>query len=257
MVTEITMEEMQAGGPSSEVLTHVLMFYGSTCGPCKATMPHYEELSNSYDNIEFYKIDAWNPQEQKDYCKNTWGVEGVPHFKIFHRGQVVNQKVGGGDYNTLKNFVDETLFSTNFSYNEIKVKKIIETALLPEKAHSGDLGYDLFSAEDVSIFPGETKLVTTGVALQFPIGYGGIIKDRSSMATQRKLFTVAGVIDNGYVGELKVALHNSGYNLQKIESGDKIAQLIFIPVSNFQVHEVSEVYSSDARGEGGFGSTGS
>jgi dUTP pyrophosphatase len=137
----------------------------------------------------------------------------------------------------------------------MRVKKTVETATLPEKAHDGDLGYDLFAAEEVRIFPGETKLVSTGIAIQFPDGYGGIIKDRSSIATKLKLFTVAGVIDNGYIGELKVALHNSGYNLQDIKVGDKIAQIILLPTVNFSVIEVDEVISSDGRGEGGFGST--
>jgi dUTP pyrophosphatase len=138
----------------------------------------------------------------------------------------------------------------------MKVKFMHENAKLPQKAHSGDLGYDLFAAENANIYPGETVLVATGVAIQFPEGYGGIIKDRSSVATQRKLFTVAGVIDNGYIGELKVALHNSGYNLQKIKVGDKVAQLILIPTVNFTVEEVDEVFSADNRGQDGFGSTG-
>jgi dUTP pyrophosphatase len=138
----------------------------------------------------------------------------------------------------------------------IRVKLLNDNATLPQKAHAGDLGYDLFAAEDITIFPGETRLISTGVAVQFPEGYGGIIKDRSSIATKRKLFSVAGVIDNGYIGEMKIALHNSGYNSQRIEVGDKIAQIIMIPTTNFDVVAVDEVYSADQRGEGGFGSTG-
>jgi dUTP pyrophosphatase len=138
----------------------------------------------------------------------------------------------------------------------MKVKKLLNTASLPIKAHRGDLGYDLFAAEAVRIFPAETKIVTTGIAIQFPEGYGGIIKDRSSVATKKMLFTVAGVIDNGYIGELKVALHNSGYNLQDIAVGDKIAQLVLIPTVNFPVEEATEIDSSDGRNDRGFGSTG-
>jgi dUTP pyrophosphatase len=137
----------------------------------------------------------------------------------------------------------------------MKIKKLLNTASLPIKAHRGDLGYDLCAAAAVRIFPAETKLVTIGIAIQFPEGYGGIIKDRSSVATKKRLFTVAGVIDNGYIGELKVALHNSGYNLQDIAVGDKIAQLILIPTVDFSVIEVDEVFSADGRGHGGFGST--
>jgi dUTP pyrophosphatase len=138
----------------------------------------------------------------------------------------------------------------------LKVKKLHINAALPQKAHAGDLGYDLFSCEDVFILPHETKLIPTGIAIQFPAGYGGFIKDRSSVATKQDLFTVAGVIDNGYVGEIRVALHNASDDLQRIPSGTKIAQLVLIPTVNFQVEEVSDVLSSDQRGQNGFGSTG-
>ena len=261
MVTDITMQHMMPGGMPADTSMHIIMFYGPNCGPCKATMPHYEKIAQDYTemgvDVKFHRIDAWNPQEQKEYCRNVWGISGVPCFKFFHEGREVHSKRGGGDYDSLKTFIDQGIFNSNFTATKMKIKIVVEGATLPQKAHEGDLGYDLFAAEDISIYPGETKLVSTGVAIQFPVGYGGIIKDRSSIATKRKLFNVAGVIDNGYVGEIKFALHNSGYNLQKINFGDKMAQLVLIPVTNFQIEEVDEVYSADERGEGGFGSTGS
>jgi len=137
----------------------------------------------------------------------------------------------------------------------MKVKKLCRDAILPNKAHSGDLGYDLFSVEDVLITPGETKLISTGIAIQFPDGYGGFIKDRSSVATKKQLFTVAGVIDNGYVGEIKIAVYNSTEDYSHVKKGEKIAQLVLIPTVNFQVEEVQELVSADQRGENGFGST--
>jgi len=139
----------------------------------------------------------------------------------------------------------------------MKVKKLHTLATLPNKAHAGDLGYDLFAVEDTVIYAGETKLVPTGIAIQFPEGYGALIRDRSSVATKRGLFTVAGVIDNGYIGEIKIALHNSTESVDRVAAGEKIAQLVLIPTVNFTVEEVNEVLSSDNRGEGGFGSTGS
>lgn len=138
----------------------------------------------------------------------------------------------------------------------MKVMKILQSATLPQKAHAGDLGYDLYANEAVAIHVGDTAVISTGIAIQFPEGYGAFIKDRSSIATKRKLFTVAGVIDNGYVGEIKVAMHNSTETLQHIKPGDKIAQLVLIPTVNFPVEEVNEIVSSDHRGESGFGSTG-
>jgi len=119
----------------------------------------------------------------------------------------------------------------------------------------GDLGYDLFAAEDDTIFPDETRLISTGIAIQLPEGYGGFIKDRSSVSTKSSVFTVAGVIDNGYIGEIKVAMHNAGEDSWYCKTGDKIAQLVLIPTVNFGVQEVTELIAPDQRGTGGFGST--
>lgn len=139
----------------------------------------------------------------------------------------------------------------------MKVKKLFFDAQLPQKAHAGDLGYDLFSLGVTTIYPGQTELVGTGVCIQFPDGYGALIRDRSSVATKRNLFVVAGVIDNGYTGEIKVALHNAGEDVQRIGHGEKISQLILIPTVNFTVEEVADIESSDGRNNKGFGSTGS
>jgi len=139
----------------------------------------------------------------------------------------------------------------------MRVKKLVTHAKLPQKAHAGDLGYDLFATENAVIIPGDTRVISTGIAIQFPEGYGGFIKDRSSVATKLKLQTVAGVIDNGYVGEIKVALFNSmPDNLAHVTIGDKIAQLVLVPTVNFAVEEVDELVQQDQRGTGGFGSTG-
>lgn len=138
----------------------------------------------------------------------------------------------------------------------MKVKRLSKDAILPSKAHAGDLGYDLFSAENIYVFPGMTATISTQVSIQFPEGYGGLIRDRSSVATKRGLITVAGVIDNGYTGEIKVAMHNLTDSVVQIFTGEKIAQLILIPTVNFTIEEVEETFSSDGRGDNGFGSTG-
>ena len=138
----------------------------------------------------------------------------------------------------------------------LQVKLLSNHAKLPQKAHAGDLGYDLFANEGAAIFPNETKVVKTGIAIQFPAGYGGFIKDRSSVATKKGLFTVAGVIDNGYIGEICIALYNGTDSLIHVAPDEKIAQLVLIPTVNFEVTKVDDVVSADQRGEGGFGSTG-
>lgn len=140
----------------------------------------------------------------------------------------------------------------------LKVKLLTEDAVAPRVAHPGfDLGYDLYSNEEhVALDPGQQHLFSTGVAVQFPAGYGGIIKDRSSMAVQKSLYTAGGVIDNGYTGEIKIILRNGGLDMQRIYKGNKIAQLVIVPVLTSSTMDIVEDLSVTARGEGGFGSTG-
>lgn len=134
------------------------------------------------------------------------------------------------------------------------MKKLIPSAHLPEKARAGDLGYDLFAADHVLIHPGEMRAVGTGIALEFPSGWGGVIKDRSSMAMKR-LTVSAGVIDSGYRGEIRILMSNHSTTSHTIEPGQKIAQLIPCPVTDWKLEETQEL-SDTQRGGGGFGSTG-
>lgn len=136
----------------------------------------------------------------------------------------------------------------------LKVKKLVPSAHLPEKARAGDLGFDLFAVERVVIHPGEMRAVGTGVAVEFPPGWGGVIKDRSSMAMKR-LTISAGVIDNGYRGEIKILITNHSTASHTIEPDQKIAQLIPIPVTDWKIEEAHEL-SDTHRGDNGFGSTG-
>lgn len=109
MVTELTMHDMrpETGLPPDDNM-HIVMFYGMNCGPCKATMPHYETVSNFFTEknapIKFHKIHAWEPGEQSEYCKNVWGINGVPHFKIFYRAEVISIRDGGGDEAAMRQF---------------------------------------------------------------------------------------------------------------------------------------------------------
>tara|TARA_B100001123_G_scaffold182896_1_gene209454 strand:+ start:86 stop:508 length:423 start_codon:yes stop_codon:yes gene_type:complete len=138
---------------------------------------------------------------------------------------------------------------------ELKVKRLTETSRLPEKAHQGDLGYDVFADEDIWIPYGEYRLVSTGISVfTNSYKYGFVIKDRSSVA-MKGLFTHAGVIDAGYTGEIKVLFNNVSNTSIKVEKGDKIAQLVPTKVINFEVEEVDELFPTK-RGENGFGSTG-
>ena len=141
-------------------------------------------------------------------------------------------------------------------YPNLKFKRLSKAAIAPTKAHSGDLGYDLYAMEDVTIASGQKMKVSTGISFQFPPKWAGFVKDRSSMATKTTLETIGGVIDNGYTGELFVMFANYGNEVEHIKQGSKIAQLILIPVANFELEEVEEVSSNDGRNTKGFGSTG-
>ncbi len=120
----------------------------------------------------------------------------------------------------------------------------------------GDAGFDLRSSEDVVLQPAQQCMVHTGLKLAIPLGWVGIVKDRSSMALKR-VYTHAGVIDAAYRGEICIVLSNQGESTYHIEAGAKIAQLVLIPCST----SATEVLSLDElgeteRGQGGFGSTG-
>jgi dUTP pyrophosphatase len=129
-------------------------------------------------------------------------------------------------------------------------------ATAPTRSHDGDLGYDLYANETISIEAGDHVNVSTGVAFQFPSGWGGFVKDRSSMAMNTTVEVIAGVIDNGYTGECSVVFANYGPERILIKQGDKIAQMVMIPLANFPLEEVENITSPDGRGSNGFGSTG-
>lgn len=141
---------------------------------------------------------------------------------------------------------------------ELRVKKLDENAIIPTKAHDGDLGYDLYALEDTLVWHGVTK-VNTGIACEFPEGFGAMIRDRSSMATKAKIFVVAGIIDFAYRGPIIVAFMNPFFNTSDgpytIKKGDKIAQMLLTRVHNFAIEEVTEL-SDTTRADGGFGSSG-
>lgn len=138
---------------------------------------------------------------------------------------------------------------------QIKIKKLKPDAKLPTYAHEGDVGMDLYSMEEYTLQPNERHFFYTGFAMEFPVGYAAIIKDKSSLPKIAGLHTMGGVFDAGYRGEYNVLLINLGSDPYKVEKGQKIAQLIIYPVVIGELEEVTEL-SESSRGEGAFGSTG-
>ncbi|WP_291084946.1 dUTP diphosphatase [Dietzia sp. UBA5065] len=129
---------------------------------------------------------------------------------------------------------------------------------LPERAHAGDAGIDLYSAEDLELVPGHRGLVGTGIAVAIPQGYVGLVHPRSGLAARAGLSIVnaPGTVDAGYRGEIKVNLINLDPSAPiRIGRGDRIAQLLIQRVELWDVVEVEELDRTD-RGEGGHGSTG-
>lgn len=137
---------------------------------------------------------------------------------------------------------------------ELKVKRFTQSAKIPNQAHYGDLGYDVFADEDVIFQRNEFKLVSIGIGVQAYPNSGFFVKDRSSMASVG-LVTHAGVIDAGYQGEVKILFHNIADKMMHIIKGDKIAQLVPVKTTSFEILEVSNFHSTK-RGQDGFGSTG-
>ena len=136
----------------------------------------------------------------------------------------------------------------------IKIKRLNPEAKLPSYAHPGDVGLDLYSLEEKTLKPGEHHIFYNGFAMEFPVGYAGIVKDKGSIS-KAGLHTMGGVYDAGFRGEYNVHLVNLSDKPYTIEKGDKVAQLVIFPVEIAKIKEVSEL-SETSRGTGQFGSTG-
>nr|WP_088325635.1 dUTP diphosphatase [Bacillus cereus] len=141
-----------------------------------------------------------------------------------------------------------------------KIKRVRDVEL-PRYAKAGDSGFDLVAAEDTIIWPGETKVIPTGLAFEIPPGYELQVRQRSGMTRNTKLRVVLGTVDSGYRGEVGVLVDNTerpiSSNMQAhvIEKGTRIAQGVIAPVVTAHFVEVDELSDSE-RGVGGFGSTG-
>ncbi len=138
---------------------------------------------------------------------------------------------------------------------KIKVKKLNKDAKLPTHGHPGDAGIDLYAVEDAVFPPGEQARVHTGIAVEIPEGYVGLIWDKSSISFNTGLKIMGGVIDSGFRGEIIMSFLNTSDKEIIIESGYKIAQMIIQKFEHWDIVEVDEI-SETVRGHGREGSTG-
>lgn len=142
---------------------------------------------------------------------------------------------------------------------DVNIKKLNENAVIPTYGTEYAAGADLYACMDeaVTINSGETAFIKTGLAMEVPVGYAGLIYARSGLACKKGLAPAnkVGVIDSDYRGEIMVALHNHSNEAVVVESGERIAQLVITPYIVAAFNQVDELEDT-VRGEGGFGSTG-
>lgn len=140
---------------------------------------------------------------------------------------------------------------------DAKFVKLKDSAVVPTKGSEKAAGFDLYACEGVDIMPGQTKLISTGLAIKPPEGFCAKIYARSGLAAKRGLrpANCVGICDEDYTGEYMVALHNDSGELQTVDAGERVAQLVFEPYYTVTFVEVAELDKTD-RGAGGFGSTG-
>lgn len=137
---------------------------------------------------------------------------------------------------------------------KIHVVRLDSKATLPTRAHPEDAGLDLYSCEPLHLGPGFGTVIRTGIALEIPQGHVGMIADRSSLG-KKGLKTAGGIIDAGYRGEIGVIVWNISKEEIQLEAGQRVAQLLILPISTPEPFQVDEL-SDTPRGAGGFGSTG-
>ena len=140
----------------------------------------------------------------------------------------------------------------------VEFKLLTDRGRAPRRAHEHDAGYDLFAAEAASLAPGERASVGTGLAVAIPEGHAGLVLPRSGLAARYgiALVNAPGLIDAGYRGEVRVLLLNTdSADSFAVEPGDRIAQLVVVPVAGVELTEV-EALAETARADAGFGSTG-
>lgn len=139
--------------------------------------------------------------------------------------------------------------------NVLKVKRLTETAKLPTRAHAYDAGCDLHAGEDAEVSPYECTVIHTGIAVEILPGHVGLVMGRSSMA-KASVHTYPGVIDSGFVGNIRVGLQSMSSETYVVRRGDRIAQLIIVPIRVPEVVDSEEIYAWGTRGEGALGSSG-
>lgn len=137
----------------------------------------------------------------------------------------------------------------------LKIKKLKDDAKVPTYAHPGDAGLDLYACEEVRIAPGARAIIGTGVAMEIPEGYVGLVWDKGGISMKGGLKTIGGVVDSGYRGEIMIGIINFSDKEYVFEKGHKVAQMVIQQKEEVTVEEIDEL-SDTERGDKKFGSSG-
>ena len=144
------------------------------------------------------------------------------------------------------------------SKNAMSIRmKLNENAIAPTKAHESDAGFDLYAPRDLKdgmLYPRSSLVIDTGVCLEIPNGYVGMVKSKSGLNVKRGVQS-EGVIDSGYTGSIVVKLYNHSDNHYEFQPGEKISQIVIMPITQVRLELVNALADSE-RGDGGFGSSG-
>ena len=145
---------------------------------------------------------------------------------------------------------------------QVNIMKMFDDAIVPTFGSDGAAGADLYARIDnerhmQAIYPNSTQAISTGICMEIPESYVGLVFSRSGLATKQglSLANCVGVIDSDYRGEIKIALHNHSDSIRKVKHGERVAQIVLVPFLKPTFHEQDSL-SDTTRGEGGFGSTG-
>lgn len=138
---------------------------------------------------------------------------------------------------------------------KIKIQRIDADAVVPSYSHEGDAGLDICSVEDMVIMPFKIRMVKTGIKMEIPDRYVGLVWDKSGLALKNGIKTMAGVIDSGYRGEIMIVLINLSKKKFQVKKGQKIAQMLIQKIECVKIEITDSLRSKTTRSEKGFGST--
>jgi len=185
-------------------------------------------------------------------------IECVKHGVIMTREEIHN--LIWAKINKLINHNNHIPFLNTLNYEKsinqptLKIAKIKPNAKIPQRAHEGDAGLDLYAADYYSLFPGDSVTVSTGIKMAIPAGYAGLIWDKSGVA-KSGIHTTAGVIDSNYRGEIMINIINLSQDIYNIAPEQKIAQILIHPTPNLEIKE-ARIDDETSRNSNGFGSSG-